>query len=375
VSSGGGPGFGPRAEGQPPLVSVIITNHNYARYLPDAVESALAQTHPRTEVVVVDDGSTDGSRELLERWRHRAAVLLQENAGQAAALNAGFAASRGDLILFLDADDALEPHAAASLAAAWRPGAARVHAPVQLMDGQGRLTGGRLPSDPLPSGDLRPLVLAVGGYPSTGTTGSAFSRACLERLMPVPEREWSNEPDVYLWILAPFLGEIVALDGPTGRVRVHDANKWTMTALNADRLLEHMALAARKDALLRARGDELGTTPPADWLLRDPLHLQARLALLRLAPDRHPFPADRVRGLARHGVVAALRHPGFRRRKRILMAAWFVLAAGLPRGLGLRVILAGLVRTGRPAWLQRFIGGGRDGGRGDGRRVPRSAGP
>jgi glycosyltransferase involved in cell wall biosynthesis len=358
VSSGGGPGPGPGEVGQPPLVSVIITNHDYARYLPDAVESALAQTYPRTEVVVVDDGSTDGSRALLERWRDRATLLLQENAGQAAALNAGFAASRGELILFLDADDALEPDAATALAAAWRPGAARVHAPVQLMDGQGRLTGGRLPSDPLPSGDLRPLVLAVGGYPSTGTTGSAFSRACLERLMPVPEAEWSNEPDVYLWILAPFLGDIVAVHRPTGRVRVHDANKWTMTELNADRLLEHMDQAIRKEALLRDRGRALGASPPRDWLLGDPLHLQARLALLRLDPRRHPFPSDRVRALGRHGAVAALRHPGFRRRKKLLMAAWFVLAAVLPRRLALRVIRAGLVRTGRPVWLQRFIGGG-----------------
>jgi hypothetical protein len=349
-----------RRPGGPPLVSVVVNNHNYARYLADAVESGLSQTHPRTEVVVVDDGSTDGSRELLERWAGQVVPVLKENGRQASALNAGFAASSGDLVLFLDADDALEPDAAARLAAAWRPGVSRVHGPVLLMDGAGRLTGGRLPADAMPRGDLRGLVLATGGYPSTGTTGTAWSRGCLERLMPIPEAEWAREPDVYLWLLAPFVGEIGAVDRPVARVRVHGANRWSMTRLTADRLAEHMALGLRKEALLHSRAAELGTAPPADWLLRDPLHLQSRLALLRLAPERHPFRQDRRVGLARYGAAAALRHPGWARRKRLLMAAWFLLAAVLPRAPALRVIRAGLLRAGRRPWLQRFIerGGG-----------------
>ncbi|MCC2671779.1 MAG: glycosyl transferase, partial [Armatimonadetes bacterium] len=77
------------------LASVIINNYNYARYLPEAVESALAQTYPHTEVVVVDDGSTDHSRAVLAGYGDRLRTVFQENGGQASAFNAGFAASRG----------------------------------------------------------------------------------------------------------------------------------------------------------------------------------------------------------------------------------------------------------------------------------------
>jgi glycosyltransferase involved in cell wall biosynthesis len=337
------------------LVSVVINNYNYARYLRDAVESALAQTHPRTEVVVVDDGSTDGSRELLSQWPDRVRAVLKENGGQASALNAGFAAARGELVLFLDSDDTLEAHAAAALAAAWRPGVAKVHGAVALMNAEGQAMGGRLPTDAMPRGDLRSLVLGTGGYASTGTTGTAFSRACLERLMPIPETEWGHEPDVYLWLLAPFVGEVAAVDGIVARVRVHGANKWSMTRLSADRLADHLGLAIRKEALLRARAADLGSEPPVDWLLRDPMHLQSRIALLRLAPDRHPFPSDHPHRLGRHGIAAALRHPGFSLRKKLFMAAWFVLAALLPRQPAVRVIRAGMLRGDRPAWFQRFI--------------------
>ena len=57
-------------------VDVVVTNHNYARFLPEAVESACAQTHPDLHVVVVDDGSTDGSRQLLEGYGDRVEVVL-----------------------------------------------------------------------------------------------------------------------------------------------------------------------------------------------------------------------------------------------------------------------------------------------------------
>ena len=96
-----------------PLVSVVINNYNYARYLAQAIDSALGQTYPGTEVVVVDDGSSDGSRDVIAAYGTRVVPVLKENGGQASAFNAGFAASRGDVVLFLDADDCLLPTAAA----------------------------------------------------------------------------------------------------------------------------------------------------------------------------------------------------------------------------------------------------------------------
>lgn len=336
-------------------VSIIITNHNYGRYLGACVESALAQTHRPLEVVVVDDGSTDDSRAVLAGFGDRVRAVLTPNGGQAAAINAGFAAGRGDLVLFLDSDDVLEPWAAASLAAAWRPGVARVQGRTVLMDADGARRGGLLPADPLPRGDVRHRVLEAGGYPSTGTTGAAYGRACLERILPIPEAEWRRAPDVYLLLLAPFLGPVESVERPVGAIRVHGANSWSAERPTADRLAEHLAMDLHKERLLRDRATALGTAPPDDWLLRSAAHLQSRLALLRLDPAAHPFPGDRALRLGRLGVAAALRNPGFSLRKRLLLAGWFILGASLPRRAAAGVLGAGLVRTGRPAWLQRFI--------------------
>jgi GT2 family glycosyltransferase len=92
-------------------VSVIIPAFNQGRFLRAAIDSALAQTHTDLEVVVVDDGSTDETPEVLTEYAHLRNVrtIRQENAGVAAARNTGFAASRGALVSFLDADDFYHP--------------------------------------------------------------------------------------------------------------------------------------------------------------------------------------------------------------------------------------------------------------------------
>src|ERR1700710_2740423 len=92
-------------------VDIVIDNYNYGRFLPDAIESALAQTHEKVTVTVVDDGSSDGSQQLLEEYEGRVAVVLKENGGQASALNPGAALCGGGGVLFLAADDNLHPEA------------------------------------------------------------------------------------------------------------------------------------------------------------------------------------------------------------------------------------------------------------------------
>src|SRR5215207_5228480 len=91
-------------------VSVVVNNYNYERFLREAIDSALEQTYPHTEVVVVDDGSTDGSREVIAGYGEQVIPVLKENGGQASAFNAGFEASGGEVVIFLDADDYLFPH-------------------------------------------------------------------------------------------------------------------------------------------------------------------------------------------------------------------------------------------------------------------------
>ena len=88
-----------------PLVSIIINNYNYGQFLRDAIDSALNQTYSQVEVIVVDDGSTDNSLEIIESYGRLIIPVLKENGGQASAFNAGFGISRGEIICLLDADD------------------------------------------------------------------------------------------------------------------------------------------------------------------------------------------------------------------------------------------------------------------------------
>lgn len=87
------------------LVTVVIPNYNYAHYLRETLDSVFAQTYPEIEVIVVDDGSKDDSREILESYGGRITAIFQQNQGVSAARNNGAAAGSGEFIAFLDADD------------------------------------------------------------------------------------------------------------------------------------------------------------------------------------------------------------------------------------------------------------------------------
>jgi glycosyltransferase involved in cell wall biosynthesis len=98
--------------------SVIVTNYNYGAFVGEAIDGVLAQTRPAHQLIVVDDGSTDGSpARLAERYGHdpRVTLLLGENGGQLAAFQRGLAVADGDVVCFLDADDCWRPEHLARL--------------------------------------------------------------------------------------------------------------------------------------------------------------------------------------------------------------------------------------------------------------------
>jgi glycosyltransferase involved in cell wall biosynthesis len=119
-----------------PRVSVIIPTYNHAACVTEAIESALEQTYPPTEILVIDDGSTDETRSVLEPYASRIRYLSQDNRGAGAARNLGIRHATGELLAFLDADDRWMPDKLAVQVArlAARPAAALVHADVLLWD-------------------------------------------------------------------------------------------------------------------------------------------------------------------------------------------------------------------------------------------------
>jgi glycosyltransferase involved in cell wall biosynthesis len=128
-----------------PLVSVIIPAYNPSAALREAVESALGQTHPSVEVIVVDDGSTADTSWVPAAYGGRIRYVRKANGGPASARNAGLALARGTYVAFLDADDVWEPGKLAAQVEAMErhPAAGLAYGPVLRIDGQGRPQGVR----------------------------------------------------------------------------------------------------------------------------------------------------------------------------------------------------------------------------------------
>ena len=204
-------------------VSIVINCFHYAAYVGQALRSALAQTWPDTEVIVVDDGSIDGSREVIEAILAsgtRGRALVKPNGGQGSAYNAGFAAASGDIVLFLDADDWLYPEAAERIAAAWAPGVSKVQFQLEVVGADGRSRGRHVPSE-MHDHEALALVSRFGSYGTPPGSGNAYSAEFLRQVLPMEERPWRIAADSVPILLAPAYGRVVSLREPFGAYRVH----------------------------------------------------------------------------------------------------------------------------------------------------------
>ncbi len=342
-------------------VDIVITNHNYARFLPDAVESACAQTHPEVNVVVVDDGSTDGSQDVLRRFSDRVEVVLKEQGGQASAINAGVERCRGQVLLLLDADDVLRPQAAERVAAAFAadPRLAKVQFPMAIVDVERRPTGEVKPGGHLqaPVGDQRAAELAfpfdIAWLPGGGT---GFRADAVRRILPIPEADYPRSgADWYLVHLTALLGDAALLGEVCAEYRIHGANSYELERdeIDLEHVRESIAFARVTTRSLEALADELGLERPRPLL--SCADLANRLVSLRLEPDRHPVPGDRRRALCADAVRATRRRFDVSAPMKGLLVAWFALEAMAPRALA-RPLAELFLFPGRRAQFNRLLG-------------------
>jgi glycosyltransferase involved in cell wall biosynthesis len=163
-------------------VSAVLSNYNSGRFLSEAIESVLSQSYPEVELLVVDDGSTDDSLAVLDRYQDRISSVRQPNRGVAAARNRGIAESRGELVAFLDADDVWLPEKLALQVDLLErsPGVGMVCCELRLVDSSGRSLG-TTESD-LTGSVLEELALLRGaGVPGAGST-ALIRRDVLDRV-------------------------------------------------------------------------------------------------------------------------------------------------------------------------------------------------
>jgi glycosyltransferase involved in cell wall biosynthesis len=251
-----------------PLVSVIVVNYNYARFLAAAIDSAREQTYPRVEIIVVENGSEDDSVEVLRGIVARAPevkiVELMPNRGQSGAILAGLAEARGAYVVFLDADDLLLPHCVAT----------HIYVHLSLREHVGftssdmlQLVGDQivlgteegfnrtiktreglrdglvrpfraLPGESWPSPDLDATLLQRLRFVSPGpdwvwspTSGNCFRRDALDLFMDMPDLpDLVTGTDLYLCLCANAVSGSVLVDEALAVYRIHGRNQFSNRA-------------------------------------------------------------------------------------------------------------------------------------------------
>ncbi|MGH9718177.1 MAG: glycosyltransferase family 2 protein [Candidatus Acidiferrales bacterium] len=210
-----------------PTVSVIIDTYNHERFIEDAIRSALDQDFPRSqmEILVVDDGSTDRTPEIVRKFEPQVRLLRKLNGGQASAFNFGIEHARGELVAFLDGDDVWLPDKLSRVVAEFERDPAEVMVYHQFSFWDSR-SGKQWEGDHRNiSGDILADRRKLLRYQAAPTSSLVFRRAALERLLPVPS-DLTFMADAYLVHTAIFLGSVGFLSECLARNRVHGGNLW-----------------------------------------------------------------------------------------------------------------------------------------------------
>jgi glycosyltransferase involved in cell wall biosynthesis len=216
--------------GSQPLVSILINNYNYGWVLRSAIESALAQSYRNFEVVVVDDGSTDDSAEVIRSFGSKIRSVFQPNQGQASAFNRGFRESRGEIICLLDADDEFYPHKLERVVRVFNdlPEAGWSFHGLNYWD---TAAGEMVFEDKSPVSylcDLREKTRrGLVPHIPVSTSAMSFRREVLDQLLPMPQ-EIGIAADNYLKFAATGLSKGYFRRDCLAFLRIHHSNSYTM---------------------------------------------------------------------------------------------------------------------------------------------------
>ncbi|MEM7279995.1 MAG: glycosyltransferase family 2 protein, partial [Pseudomonadota bacterium] len=180
-----------------PMISVVVNNYNYADYLEEALESALTQLAQGDEIIVVDDGSTDSSRKVLERYKSNPSICVieQENQGQMNAVRNGIARATGDVLALLDSDDAFLEGYLSRLRDLYRqfPEVSYIFSEPEV-DGtdpdsvrKTRDIIDHMQFLPGPVGETKWAAIAFGEYVGASTSGTSLKKTLAQQIMTLPE--------------------------------------------------------------------------------------------------------------------------------------------------------------------------------------------
>lgn len=293
-------------DGTTPLrVSLVTPTFNQANYLAAAVNSVLAQTHTDIEYIVINDGSTDNTVDVLRSFGDSLRSVTQANAGQAQTLNRGWALATGDILGYLSSDDLLKPDAVARAVAALRenPRAVASYCDFDLIDDIGIRVRTVLTEDFSKQRLIRDLVCLPG-------PGAFFRRHAFEA-----SGGWNPQlrqiPDFDFWMRLSRLGPFVRIPAVLAEYRIHpeSASYRTTTPARADEII-HAVDAYWQGSTADSLSDEA-----------------ASRAMSRLIAARTHFSAGRL--------AAGVAH---------VLHAWRMAPARALQALSWRILVGGLLR-------------------------------
>ena len=305
------------------LFSVIIANHNYEAYLRQAIDSALAVDWPNIEVIVVDDGSTDGSRSIIESYGSRISAVCLPKSSQLDARNHGFSISRGDIISFLDSDDLLDPSIMRRLMSVWNDQVSKVQVQMGAIDANGNNLHSDFPRyEVVPTADeCRRWSLGTSSYPTPPGSGNIYARWYLERIFPL-DHSCGDATDSCCVTAAPLIGNVITIPEVLAFYRVHGKNLGAISELQPRRLHRQIIRAQQCFEYMKRIALPAGLSVTALGPHFSLHYLMYRAASFRVSPLDHPIRDDNKFLIVRDAFRAALMPQGFSLSSRALILVW-----------------------------------------------------
>ncbi|HKU54648.1 MAG TPA: glycosyltransferase [Rhizomicrobium sp.] len=313
--------------------AIVITCYNYGHYVGQAIDSALSQIRAADEIIVLDDGSTDNSRSVISGYGGRIRPIFQTNQGYKEAINRGFRETEADVVLFLDADDALHPTALEKVERAWCPGLAKVQFDLDIIDGEGRRLGRRFANftRDIACRDAAAAFRTAGTYRWPVTSGNAHARQFLEQVMPLTPPVGH---DGVLNTIAPLYGGVYTIGEALGVYRLHGRNMSMTDARGGFKrhpdFARQISFRRREFDMLREQARAKGfALPRGDLLNNELVFVNYRLMAHKIAQSYEGQENDSIAHLWRRGMRLAAGESSW--RAVLANSAWLSLLALAPR--------------------------------------------
>jgi glycosyltransferase involved in cell wall biosynthesis len=290
-----------------PRVTLVTPAYNQAEYLAETIASVLAQDYPNLEYVVLDDGSTDNTPEVLAAFAGQVLCVRHDNMGQAATLNRGWAMAQGELLGYISSDDRLKPHAVSALVEALtkQPQAMVSYGDFDIIDSSGQ----RVRTVEAEEFDVKRLAVDLVCQPGAG--------ALFRREVFLRHGGWTAHlrqvPDYEFWLRASRAGPFVRVPGVLAEYRVHEGS-------------------ASFRAVIPERSNEIIHVMNAHWIGRSGANVERSISVAHLLAAKSHAQSGRFGEAALHWARAARRSPAVA----ISVSGARVLLSGLLRRLAYR---------------------------------------